>query len=62
MTEKVCRYPEIIRARAPKELREALETAVNRELTTTSAYPRRAIINQLRADGIPLDPSNQAPA
>jgi hypothetical protein len=33
--------------------------AANRELTTTSAYARKAIINQLRADGIAVKSSNQ---
>jgi hypothetical protein len=52
MSDEICRYPEVIRARTPKELREAVDRAANRELTTTSAYARRALINQLRADGI----------
>jgi uncharacterized membrane protein len=55
MADEACRFTEVIRARAPKELREAVERAASRELTTTSAYARRAIVNQLRADG--FDPA-----
>jgi uncharacterized protein (DUF1778 family) len=55
MSDEVCRYPEVIRARAPKELREAVERAADRELTTASTFIRKAIINQLRADGVVLN-------
>lgn len=60
MSDEARKFPEVIRARAPKELREAVERAANRELTTSSTFVRKAIINQLRADGIPLNPSSQA--
>ena len=62
MADDACRFSEVIRARSPKELREAVEMAADREMTTTSAYARKAIINQLRADGIAVKPSNQAAA
>jgi hypothetical protein len=55
MSDDACRYSEVIRARTPKEVRDAVERAASRELTTTSAYTRRAIINQLRADGIAIN-------
>jgi hypothetical protein len=51
MLEGTLRYSEVIRARAPKELRDAVERAALRELSTSSAYARKAILNQLRADG-----------
>jgi hypothetical protein len=56
------RYSALIKTRAPEALRLAVEKAAERELTTASAYARKAIINQLRADGIPLNPANQAAA
>jgi hypothetical protein len=55
MLEAACRYSEVIRARTPKELREAVDRAAERELTTPSAYARKAILNQLRADGIAIN-------
>ena len=45
------RYSALIKTRAPEALRVAVEMAAHRELTTASAYARRAIVNQLRADG-----------
>jgi hypothetical protein len=45
------RYLALIKTRAPEALRVAVERAANCELTTASAYTRKAIINQLRADG-----------
>jgi hypothetical protein len=51
MLETALRYSEVIRSRTPKELRDAVERAAHRELSTPSAYARKAIINQLRADG-----------
>jgi hypothetical protein len=56
------RYSALIKTRAPEALRAAVEIAADRELTSASAYTRRAIINQLRADGIPLTPFDQAAA
>ena len=53
------RYSALIKTRAPEALRVAVEMAADRELTTTSAYARKAIINQLRADGIAVKSSNQ---
>jgi hypothetical protein len=55
------KYSALIKTRAPEALRTAVEMAADRELTTTSAYTRKAILNQLRADGVSLD-ANQAAA
>ena len=52
MSDVEGKFPALIRARAPQELRDAVERAANRVLTTASAYARKAILNQLRADGI----------
>ena len=47
MLHEECRYPEVLRARAPAELRKAVEVAADRELTTPSAYVRRAVLAAL---------------
>jgi hypothetical protein len=39
---------------APPTLTAALKEAAAREMTTTSEYTRRALIEKLRADGIDL--------
>jgi hypothetical protein len=49
------RYLAPIKTRAPEALRVAVEQAANCELTTVSAYARKAILNQLRADGIAIN-------
>jgi hypothetical protein len=54
MAAESVRFPETIRARAPRELREAVERVADRDLTTTSAYARKALLNQLKTDGIEL--------
>ena len=41
-----------IKTRAPVALRNAMERAAEREMTTQSEWMRRAIIQKLRADGI----------
>ena len=48
-----------IKARAPVALRNAMERAAEREMTTQSEWMRRAIIQKLRADGI--DPTQLEP-
>jgi hypothetical protein len=59
MSDVEGKFSALIRTRAPQELRDAVECAANRELTTASAYARKAILNQLRADGIdPGAPAN----
>ena len=58
MSDAEGKFPALIRARAPRELRDAVELAATRELTTASAYARKAILNQLRADGIDPEPSS----
>ncbi|MDO8879146.1 MAG: hypothetical protein Q8M24_14730 [Pseudolabrys sp.] len=45
------RYSALIKTRTPEIVRHAVERAAHHELSTTSAYARKAIINQLRADG-----------
>jgi len=49
-----------IKARAPIALRDAIERAARREMTTQSDWMRRAIIQKLRADG--FDPARYAEA
>jgi hypothetical protein len=62
LSEKPPRFPARIEIRAPLALSVALEQAANCELTSTSAYARKAIINQLRADGIAVMPIDGAEA
>jgi hypothetical protein len=51
------RFPSRIEIRAPGSLPHALAIAADRGMTTVSEYARRAIVKQLRADGInPTDP------
>jgi len=50
----------LIKTRAPAVLREAMERAAKRELTTASEWMRRAILQKHRADGISLDTRNIA--
>ncbi|MGB8743555.1 MAG: hypothetical protein WCD52_25925 [Xanthobacteraceae bacterium] len=45
------RYSALIKARAPETLRVAVEVAADRELTTPSAYVRRAVLTALQRDG-----------
>lgn len=45
-------FPARIEIRAPKNFPAALARAADSDLTTVSEYARRAILNQLRADGI----------
>jgi hypothetical protein len=42
----------LIKARAPSVLREAIKMAAEKELTTPSEWMRRAVLRQLREDGI----------
>ena len=41
-----------LHVRAPWSLTSAIREAAEREMTTTSEYARRALIAQLRSDGI----------
>ena len=45
-------FPILIKARAPSVLREAIKVAAEKELTTPSEWMRRALLRQLREDGI----------
>ena len=47
---------------APQPLITAVKTAAGRDLMTSSEYVRRAIIHQLRADGIDVNASAQSSA
>jgi uncharacterized membrane protein len=49
-----------LHVRAPWSLTSAIREAAEREMTTTSEYARRAILAQLRSDGI--DPAAYSPA
>ena len=42
----------LIKARAPDVLRDAINVAAEKELTTPSEWMRRALLRQLREDGI----------
>jgi len=53
-------FPSRLEIRVPESLPYAVAIAADRGLTTTSEYARRAIVNQLRADGV--DPANPLPA
>jgi hypothetical protein len=55
MAEDKSRFPARIEIRAPAEFSNALNVAARREMTTPSSYARRAILTQLRADGITID-------
>lgn len=54
------RFSALIKTRATTTLREAVEKAAQRDLTSTSAYARKALANQLRKDGIGLTDSSDA--
>ena len=45
-------FPILIKARAPNVLREAIKVAAEKELTTPSEWMRRALLRQLREEGI----------
>ncbi len=51
MSQDTCKFSDVIRARTPRELREAVEVAADHELTTASAYVRRAVLAALQRDG-----------
>jgi hypothetical protein len=54
-------FPVLIKARAPSVLREAIKVAAEKELTTPSEWMCRALLRQLREDGIePQTVSRQA--
>jgi hypothetical protein len=48
-----------LQIRVPLSLTAAVKAAATREMTTTSEYARRALLERLRADGI--DPAAYAP-
>ena len=45
-------FPVLIKARAPSVLRQAIKAAAEKDLTTPSEWMRRAILRQLREEGI----------
>jgi hypothetical protein len=45
-------FPVLIKARGPSVLREAIKAAAEKDLTTPSEWMRRALLRQLREDGI----------
>jgi hypothetical protein len=49
------RADHLINFRCPSAMREALMRAASRELSSTSSYIRRAVLAQLRADGVEFD-------
>jgi hypothetical protein len=57
--EKPLRFPVRIEIRAPLVLSSALERAADRAMTSVSEYSRRAIVERLRKDGIPIELNNQ---
>ena len=52
-------FPVLIKARAPSILREAIKVAAEKELTTPSEWMRRALLDQLKANGIDPLATNQ---
>ena len=48
------RSDEFVGARCPRPMRTAIEEIARRELISASDYVRRALLAQLRADGIEL--------
>ena len=49
------RVDHLVNFRCPSAMREALMRAASRELSSTSSYIRRAVLAQLRADGVDLE-------
>ena len=45
-------FPILIKARAPKVLRQAIRVAAEKDLTTPSEWMRQALLRQLREKGI----------
>ena len=45
-------FPILIKARAPKALRQAIRVAAEKDLTTPSEWMRQALLRQLREKGI----------
>ena len=48
------KFPEVMKLRGPEGVSAALARAASREHTTVSEYVRRAVISQLKDDGIEL--------
>ena len=55
-------FPILIKARAPDVLRDAIRVAAEKELTTPSEWMRRALLRQLREQGIDPQALRQAAA
>jgi hypothetical protein len=55
-------FPILIKARAPKALRQAIKVAAEKELTTPSEWMRRALLRRLREEGIELQTSSKQAA
>lgn len=51
-------YSEVVRFRAPNGLSEAIAEAAARDLTTSSEFVRRALVDRLRSLGI--DPTKNS--
>lgn len=48
------RFSKSFLIRLPELMARGLQNAADRELTTQSEYARRAILKQLKVDGVPL--------
>jgi hypothetical protein len=55
-------FPILIKARAPIVLCQAIKVAAEKELTTPSEWMRRALLRQLRENGIDLQTVSQRAA
>jgi hypothetical protein len=45
------RFPTLIKVRAPRQLKDAVEVAANQHMTTSSEFVRRTLIERLQLRG-----------
>ena len=53
--EMKLQFNRVMKVRVPAGLRSAMETAAHRDHSTVSDFIRRAVIDRLRAEGMPLN-------
>jgi Arc/MetJ-type ribon-helix-helix transcriptional regulator len=51
MQSRASRYPNLLRARAPRELVDAVDAAARAKYSSHSEYVRQAVLRSLQADG-----------
>jgi hypothetical protein len=49
------RFNDLLTIRATRELREAIDVAARRSITTPSSYARAALLTALRRDGVEIE-------